>query len=93
MDHVDFFLLVWKSFWHQFFTLTSFWQLAGHWKQGGITKLEWPCEDKNPHNQFSALLAHPDQPNFSDLSHTSTPPVNKLPNQELLIRKAVTKAA
>ena len=44
--------------------VTSFWQLARHWKQGDKARLELSCEDGNLHMQLSAVLGHPDQPHF-----------------------------
>ena len=44
--------------------LKSFWQLAGHWKQGETAKLELSCGDGNLHLQLTAQLGHPDAPHF-----------------------------
>ena len=27
--------------------LSGFWQLAGHWKEGNVDKLELACKDRN----------------------------------------------
>ena len=44
--------------------VSSFWQLARHWKSGEKAKLELECEDGNLHLQLSAKLGHPDHPHF-----------------------------
>ena len=44
--------------------LLSFWQLARHWKQGDIAKLELSCEAGSLHIQLSAKLGHPDHIHF-----------------------------
>ena len=44
--------------------VSSFWQLARHWKQGNKAKLELSCGNRNLHMQLSAVLGHPDQPQF-----------------------------
>ena len=38
--------------------LSSFWQLARHWKNGQKAKLELNCEDENLYIQLSATLVH-----------------------------------
>ena len=81
--------------------VTSFWQLARHWKQGDKAKLELSCEDGSLHMQLSALLGHPDQLHFPHPPpphHASTPPVKKkspsqLRRQERRKCQAETKAA
>ena len=45
-------------------SVSSFWQLARHWKSGGKAKLELTCEDGSLHIQLSAVLGDPDQPHF-----------------------------
>ena len=62
--------------WYKLLSLTSFCQLACHWKQGSKTKLEWPSEDGNLHQHLFATHGPPDQPHFPDPSHASTSPVN-----------------
>ena len=56
--------------------VSSFWQLARHWKSGGKAKLELACEDGSLHMQLSAVLGHPDQPHFPHPPphHPSHPP-------------------
>ena len=44
--------------------VSSFWQLARHWKSGQKAKLELACEDGNLLLQLSASLGHPDLANF-----------------------------
>ena len=44
--------------------VSSFWQLARHWKMGDKAKLELSCEGEKLHIQLSAVLGHPDQPLF-----------------------------
>ena len=51
--------------------VSSFWQLARHWKQGDKAKLELTCEDGSLHMQLSAALGHPDHPHFP---HPPPPP-------------------
>ena len=40
--------------------VSSFWQLARHWKSGESAKLELECEGGNLNIQLSARLGHPD---------------------------------
>ena len=49
--------------------LSSFWQLARHWKSGDSSKLELACEGGNLHIQLSATLGHPDHVNFPAPDH------------------------
>ena len=44
--------------------VSSFWQLARHWRSGQKAKLERECEDGNLHLQLLAKLAHPDHEHF-----------------------------
>ena len=44
--------------------LSSFWQLARHWKNGQKAKLELNCEDENLYIQLSATLGKPDHVHF-----------------------------
>ena len=44
--------------------VSSFWQLARHWKSGEKAKLELACEGGNLHLQLSAVLGHPDHIHF-----------------------------
>ena len=44
--------------------VSSFWQLARHWKSGQKAKLELACEDGDLLLQLSANLGHPDLANF-----------------------------
>ena len=44
--------------------VSSFWQLARHWKSGEKAKLELACEGGNLHLQLSAELGHPDHIHF-----------------------------
>ena len=44
--------------------VSSFWQLARHWKSGDKAKLELACEGGNLHLQLSASLGHPDHVHF-----------------------------
>lgn len=46
--------------------VSSFWQLARHWRTGQKAKLELSCEDGSLHLQLSAMLGHPDQASFPD---------------------------
>ena len=58
--------------------VTSFWQLARHWKQGDKAKLELSCEDGILHMLLSAVLGHPDQPHFPHpppQDHALSPPL------------------
>ena len=84
--------------------VSSFWQLARHWNQGGKAKLELSCEDGNLHMQLSAVLGLPDQPHFSHPpppSHHAPPPQpppkkkspSQLRRQERRQREADVKAA
>ena len=81
--------------------VSSFWQLARHWKQGDKAKLELSCEDGSLHMQLSALLGHPDQPHFSHPppppQHAPSPPLKKkspsqLRRQERRKREAEARA-
>ena len=51
--------------------VSSFWQLARHWKQGDKAKLELSCEGGSLQMQLSAVLGHPDRPHFP---HPPPPP-------------------
>ena len=62
--------------------VTSFWQLARHWKQGDKAKLELSCEDGNLPMQLSAVLGHPDKPHFPH-----PPPPDHAPSPPLAIVK------
>ena len=53
--------------------VSSFWQLARHWKSGEKAKLELACEGGNLHIQLSAMLGHPDHLHFP-ASSPPTPP-------------------
>ena len=44
--------------------VSSFWQLARHWKSGGKAKLELTCEDGSLQMHLSTVLGHPDHPHF-----------------------------
>ena len=44
--------------------LSSFWQLARHWKNGQKAKLELNSEDANLYIQLSATLGKPDHVHF-----------------------------
>ena len=44
--------------------VSSFWQLAKHWKSGQKAKLELACEDGSLHLQLSTILGHPDHASF-----------------------------
>ena len=44
--------------------VSSFWQLARHWKSGQKAKLELTCEDGSLNLQLSAVLGHPDHVSF-----------------------------
>ena len=44
--------------------VSSFWQLARHWKNGEKAKLELACEGGSLHMQLSDVLGHPDHPHF-----------------------------
>ena len=58
--------------------VTSFWQLARHWKQGEKAKLELSYEDGNLHMHLSAVLGHPYQPHFPHPpppDHAPSPPL------------------
>jgi hypothetical protein len=82
--------------------VSSFWQLARHWKQGDKARLELSCDDGTLHMQLSAVLGHPDQPHFphppSPAHHPSPPPPVKrkspsqLRRQERRKREAENKA-
>ena len=63
--------------------VSSFWQLARHWKQGGKAKLELACEDGNLHLQLSAVLGHPDHPHFP----YPPPPPSPTPSPSVLKKK------
>ena len=54
--------------------VSSFWQLARHWKQGDKAKLELSCVDGTLHMQLSAVLGHPDQPHFPHPPPPAHPP-------------------
>ena len=53
--------------------VSSFWQLARHWKSGEKAKLELACEGGNLHLQLSAMLGHPDHIHFPAPSPCSIP--------------------
>ena len=63
--------------------VSSFWQLARHWKQGGKAKLELACKDGNLHLQLSAVLGHPDHPHFP----YPPPPPSPTPSPSVLKKK------
>ena len=44
--------------------VSSFWQLARHWKNGEKAKLELACEGGSLQMQLYAVLGHPDHPHF-----------------------------
>ena len=52
--------------------VSSFWQLARHWKSGESAKLELECEGGNLNIQLSARLGHPDSVHFPTPSPAST---------------------
>ena len=54
--------------------VSSFWQLARHWKSGEKAKLELACEGGNLHIQLSAMIGHPDHLHFPDPSPPTPPP-------------------
>ena len=69
--------------------VSSFWQLARHWKQGDKAKLELSCEGGSLQMQLSAVLGHPDQPHFPHPpppDHAPSPPLapvkKKSPSQQ-----------
>ena len=63
--------------------VSSFWQLARHWKSGGKGKLELACEDGSLHMHLSAVLGHPDQPHFPHQPpHHPPPPSHPIPKKE-----------
>ena len=53
--------------------VSSFWQLARHWKSGEKAKLELACEGGNLHLQLSAMLGHPDHVHFPTPSPVPPP--------------------
>ena len=60
--------------------VSSFWQLARHWKQGDKAKLELSCEGGSLQMQLSAVLGHPDRPHFP---HPPPPPPHHAPSPPL----------
>ena len=82
--------------------VSSFWQLARHWKQGNKARLELSCDDRTLRMQLSAVLGHPDQPHFPQppppAHHPSPPPPvakkspSQLRRQERRKREAEDKA-
>ena len=64
--------------------VSSFWQLARHWKQGEKAKLEPACEGGSLHMQLSAVLGHPDHPHFP---HPPPPPPPPAPSPPILKKK------
>ena len=52
--------------------VSSFWQLARHWKSGEPAKIELDCEGGNLNIQLSARLSHPDSVHFPASSPAST---------------------
>ena len=63
--------------------LSSFWQLARHWRQGEEAKLELSCKDGNLQIQLSASLGHPDKQHFPNPLPSSKfkEPKKKSPSQ------------
>ena len=59
--------------------VSSFWQLARHWKSGGKAKLELACEDGSLQMHLSAVLGHPHQPQFPHPPHP--PPFHPIPKK------------
>ena len=55
-------------------SVSSFWQLARHWKQGNKAKLELSCKDGSLHMQLSAVLGHLDHPHFPHHPPPQPPP-------------------
>ena len=52
--------------------VSSFWQLARHWKSGHKAKLELECEGGDLHLHLAAKLGHPDHEHFP--APSSPPP-------------------
>ena len=68
--------------------VSSFWQLARHWKQGDKAKLELGCEDGSLHMQLTAVLGHPDHPHFPyPPSPHTPPPLTPAPSPPVLKKK------
>ena len=61
--------------------VASFWQKARHWKMGDKAKLELLCEGEKLHIQLSAVLGHPDHPNFPHPTGPSLSSKKKFPSQ------------
>jgi hypothetical protein len=59
--------------------VSSFWQLARHWKKGDKAKLELTCEGGSLHMQLSAALGHPDHPHFPYPPPPPPPPLAPSP--------------
>ena len=66
--------------------VSSFWQLARHWKQGDKAKLELTCEVGSLHMQLSAALGHPDHPHFP-YPPPPPPPTPLAPSSPILKKK------
>ena len=76
--------------------LSSFWQLARHWKQGDTAKLELSCEAGSLHLQLSAKLGHPDHIHFPQSLNSSSckkKSPSQLRRQERRRQQALSKAA
>ena len=63
--------------------VSSFWQLARHWKSGETAKLELECEGGNLNLQLSTRLGHPDNVQFPapNPAPAQTSCKNKSPSQ------------
>ena len=63
--------------------VSSFWQLARHWKSGETAKLELECEGGNLNLQLSTRLGHPDNVHFPapNPAPAQTSCKNKSPSQ------------
>ena len=46
--------------------LSGFWQLARHWKEGNVDKLELACKDRNRQIKLLASLGNPDKSHVPD---------------------------
>ena len=81
--------------------VSSFWQLARHWKQGEKASLQLSCEDGTLHIQLSADLGHPEEPHFPQSPQTpqtlhpscKRKSPSQLRRQERRKSEAISKAA
>ena len=67
--------------------VSSFWQLARHWKCGEKAKLQLACEGGNLPLQLSASLCHPDHVYFPTPSSPPFPPSCKRKSPSQLRRQ------